>query len=73
MSTTSPSTQRILLAALLDAHPGPLSRSELATLLDDRVAAEDAVDRLRVDGVANVEGNLVFASRAAVRADQLGI
>jgi hypothetical protein len=65
--------QRIVFGALLEAHPGPLSRSELATMLRDPVAATDAVDALVRDGVANLAGEMVFASRAATRADQLGL
>lgn len=70
---TSPSStaERAIFGALLDAHPGQLSRSELATLLRDPIAATDAVDALVRDGVANIADDLVFASRPAVRADQL--
>ena len=70
---TDEDAQRIVFGALLEAHPGPLSLSELVTMLHDSVAACDAVGALRRDGVANVAGDLVFASRAAVRADALGI
>jgi hypothetical protein len=63
--------ERVVFGALLEAHPGPLSRAEVATLLGDRITAADAVSGLQRDGLANVEGTLVFASRAAVRADQL--
>lgn len=70
---TDHEAQRIIFGALLEIHPGHLSRSELSTLLGDQIAAHDAVGTLERDGVANVEGSLVFASRAAVRADQLGI
>jgi hypothetical protein len=71
---TEHEAQRITFGALLEAHPGPLSRSELATMLGgDPIAVADAVGALQRDGVANVEGSLVFASRAAVRADQLSI
>jgi hypothetical protein len=65
--------QRVVLGALLEAHPGPLSRNELAAMLGDPISAHDAVDALARDGLANTADELVFASRAAVRADQLGI
>ena len=39
--------ERAVLGALLDAHAGSLSRSELATLLDDQVAADDAMTASR--------------------------
>jgi chromosome segregation and condensation protein ScpB len=63
--------ERAALGALLDAHPGPLSRAELARLLGDPVAAHDALAALVRDGVANACGDLAWASRAAVRADAL--
>jgi hypothetical protein len=65
--------QRVVFGALLEAHPGPLSRGELAAILGDPIAARDAVDALVRDGVANIADELVFASRPAVRTDQLGI
>jgi hypothetical protein len=65
--------ERVMLGALLEAHPGGLSRAELARLIANRVAAEDAIATLVRDGVANTGGELVFASRAAVRTDQLQI
>ncbi len=63
--------QRVVLGALLEAHPGPLSRAELATMLNDAIAAADAIDALLRDGVANRAEELVFASHAAIRTDQL--
>jgi hypothetical protein len=44
-----------------------------ARVLGDMVAATEAVDGLARDGVVNREGSLVFASRAAVRVDQLSL
>ena len=70
---SGPLAERVVLGALLEAHPGGLSRTELARLLGDRVAAADAVAALIRDGVANAAGKVVFASRAAVRTDQLQI
>jgi hypothetical protein len=49
---------------LLQPVSSPLSRRELATLLADRIAATHAVDALVCDaGVANIAGEMVFASR----------
>jgi hypothetical protein len=62
-----------IFGALLEAQPGPLSRAEIGTMLGDPLAAHDAVEELRRDGVALVQGELVFASRAAVRTDQPSI
>lgn len=73
VSVAAEDAQRIVFGALLESHPGPLSRGELATRLADPIAATDAVDALARDGVANLAGDMVFASRAAVRADQLGL
>src|SRR4051794_37411170 len=63
--------ERAVWGALLEAHPGPLTQAELARMFGDRVAVQDAVAALVRDGLANQAGELVFASRAAVRADQL--
>lgn len=73
MAEADERAQRIVFGALLEADPGALSRSELATMLGDPVAATDAVDALVRDGVANHAGEMVFASRAAIRADRLGL
>jgi hypothetical protein len=63
--------QRAILTALLEAHPGPLSRTELAAMLGDPIDAEDAIAALLRDGVANRAGDLLFASLAAIRVDEL--
>jgi hypothetical protein len=52
-------TQHAIFGPLVEAHPGPVSRMELATMLGDQVAARDGVEALRSDGVANVAGDLV--------------
>jgi hypothetical protein len=62
---------RAAFGALLEAHPAPLSRLELSTQLGSPVGAADAISSLVRDGLANVAGELVFASRAAIRADSL--
>ena len=63
--------ERVAFGALLESHPAPLSRTELAAILGDPIGAEDALSGLQRDGLALVEGALAFASRAAVRADAL--
>jgi hypothetical protein len=73
VSLAAEDAQRVVFGALLESHPGPLSRTEIARLLADPIAATDAVDALARDGVANLADDMVFASRAAVRADQLGL
>jgi hypothetical protein len=65
--------ERTVLGALLEAHPAPLSYAELVTMLGDGLAVHDAIGALQRDGLANVTGDLVFASRAAVRGDELAI
>lgn len=71
--TDSYTPERGVIGALLEAHPGPRSRSEIATILGDPIAAHDAVEALHRDGEVNVEGSLVFADRAAVRTGQLDL
>jgi hypothetical protein len=63
--------ERVAFGALLDVYPGLLSRAELAAQLGDRVAASDAGASLIRDGLANAADDLLFASPAAVRADEL--
>ena len=65
--------ERVAFGALLDVSPGPLSVTELAALLGSPIDAADAVANLLRDGLANRADDLVFASRAAVRADELAI
>ena len=40
--------QRVVLGALLEAHPGPLSRNELAAMLGDPISARDADNYSRI-------------------------
>jgi hypothetical protein len=66
----SQNAQRVDCGALLESHPAPLSRGELARLLADPIAATDAVDALAREGVVNLAGDMVFAVtrlRAAAR------
>lgn len=65
--------ERAILGALLEVHPGPMSRPELAAMLGVAIRARDAVGALVRDELANLGGDMVYDSRAAVRADQLRI
>jgi hypothetical protein len=70
--------QRAVLAALLDAHPAQRSEDELVrelTAEPDDFAERDAVDNAMRDlvaaGLAHRHGRFLFATRAAVRFDEL--
>jgi hypothetical protein len=70
--------QQAALAILLDAHPAQLSVDELARELTDRPdefgprdAIENAVRDLVGAGLVHRHGTFVFATRAAVRFDEL--
>jgi hypothetical protein len=60
----SDSMQRAVLDTLLDAHPKLLHRDELRVQLGD---CDQALRVLIADGLATRLGDLVGASRAAVR------
>lgn len=59
-----------VLAHVLDRHPAPVHRDDLARvfLADDW---HSSVSALRADGVLHREGALYLASAAAVRTSQL--
>jgi hypothetical protein len=63
--------QRLVLGALLDAHPRLLEANELAVRLPDVPRVDQVVRVLVDDGLATRMGDLVGASRAAVRLDAL--
>ena len=63
--------QRIVLAALLEAHPRLLETDELAAQLSDVPRLNQVLRVLVDDGLATRLGDLVGASRAAVRFDAL--
>jgi hypothetical protein len=72
--------QQAVLAILLEAHPGQRSVEEVAREMTDRpddVAARDAVDNsirdLVAAGLLHRHGPFVFATRAAVRFEELRI
>ena len=64
------STQRAVLDALLAAHPRLLHRDELRAQLGE---TEQALRVLIDDGLARRVGDLVGASRAAVRFENLRV
>jgi predicted transcriptional regulator len=65
---------RIALGLLLEQHPAPLTIEELARELQwEPYRAKDAVTRLVGVGLANKQGSLAFAARAAVRGQALDV
>jgi hypothetical protein len=65
--------QRALLAVLLNAHPAMLTTTDAAAMLSDAGDLEEAAELLRQDGLVNRVGDLIGASRSAVRAHQLRV
>ena len=72
--------QQAVLAILLEAHPGQLSVEEVIREMTDRpdeFAVRDTVDNAIRDlvgaGLLHRHGPFVFATRAAVRFDELAI
>jgi hypothetical protein len=70
--TPADSAQRIVLRALLDAHPRLLGVEELAAQLADVPRVREALKVLVEDGLATRLGDRVGVSRAAVRLVTLG-
>jgi hypothetical protein len=72
--------EQAVLAVLLDVHPAQLSLDELVRELTDRPddfaprdRVNNAVRDLAADGLVHRHGAFVFASRAAVRFEELRI
>jgi hypothetical protein len=66
------SIEQAVLAMLLDgAQQRPWSTAEVRRAVGDEIAATDALANPRADGLIHRFGHFVFASRAAVRADEL--
>jgi hypothetical protein len=70
--------QRAVLAVLLEAHPAQRSDDELVRELTaepadfaERDAVENAIRDLVAAGLAHRHGRFLFATRAAVRFDEL--
>jgi hypothetical protein len=65
-------TEFVVLSLLLDANsPGPWSVAEIGREVGCELRAADAVVRLDAAGLVHLSGELVFASRPAVRFGQL--
>jgi hypothetical protein len=64
-------SQRAVLGALLEAHPRLLELDQLAAQLPDVPRLGQVVRILADDGLVTRLGDLVGASRAAVRCDAL--
>jgi hypothetical protein len=71
--TDPASSQRIVLGALLEAHPRLLGINELIAQLACVPRAREALKVLVDDGLATRLGDRVGASRAARRFDALGM
>lgn len=65
-------SQRIVLGALLEAHPRLLELGALEEQLADVPRVREALNVLVGDGLATKLGDRVGVSRAAVRFDVLG-
>jgi hypothetical protein len=65
----------IVLQVLRDDHDERWSRAELEREIYDiePPALGDALERLRQEGVVHISGELVWASRCALRLDALGM
>jgi hypothetical protein len=69
--TDHDAAQRIVLGALLDAHPRLFNLAELEVQLPDVPRVREAVNVLVGDGLATKLGDRIGVSRAAVRFDTL--
>ena len=67
------SAQRTLLGVLLQEHPRMLTIHDVHRRLGDVAGLDDAVKVLVGDGLARRVGDLLGATRAAVRAQQLDV
>jgi hypothetical protein len=54
-----------------DEQQRPLSVTEIARDFDSRITTEDALRNLQADGLIHRCGELIFPTRAAVRAAQI--
>lgn len=66
------SVQQAVMSMLLDtAQQRPWAVAEIQCAIGDANKASDALANLRADGLIHRCGEFVFASRAAVRADEI--
>jgi hypothetical protein len=70
---TADGAQRALPDVLLDAPPSMLTVADCHRRMPDGADADYALHQLMTDGLATQLGDLVGASRTAVRAKQLGL
>ena len=70
--TDHDASQRMVLGALLDAHPRLIGVDELTARLPDVPRVREALKVLVDDGLATRLGDRVGVSRAALRFDVLG-
>lgn len=61
----------ILAHLTCDNHQRPISVDELIRDYHDRIVTEDAIANLHRDGLIHRLGDFVFATRAAVRAEEI--
>lgn len=65
--------EHAMLHHVLTHHPAPQHREDLLRAFDEpEMVVTEAIDALRRDGLLHEHGDLVVASRAAVRFDELG-
>jgi hypothetical protein len=69
--TDPDAVQRALLGVLLETHPSMLTTEEARRQLSDVPELDEALELLLQDGLATRLGELLGASRAAVRTRQL--
>jgi hypothetical protein len=72
LDTDENDAQTCILGLLLDEdYQRPWSIDEILREYGDRVAATDAIEALRGTGLIHRIGDFVFATRAAVRAEEI--
>jgi hypothetical protein len=64
-------SQRVVLGAILEAHPRMLQLNDLTAQLAEVARVDEAVRILDADGLVRRLGDLIGATRAAVRFEQL--
>jgi hypothetical protein len=69
--TDTERNQRVVLRALLDAHPRMLGLDDLGVVIPHPAEVEYAVAQLASDGLVVMLGQRVGATRAAVRFESL--
>jgi hypothetical protein len=70
-TTRDPREQAILALLVVPGVQRPWSMHELTLEIGDRIAVEDCVRQLRGYGLAHRSGDFVWASRAALAAEDM--